>query len=47
MTVTLDLTPELEARVVAQAIAQGLSDPLYISEPSWYTLDASIATYCL
>jgi hypothetical protein len=30
MTVTLDLTPELEKRVVAQAMAQGLSLEAYL-----------------
>ena len=30
MTVTLDLTPELEQRVAAQAIAQGLSLEAYL-----------------
>lgn len=30
MTVTLDLTPELEQRIVAQAKAQGLSIEAYL-----------------
>jgi hypothetical protein len=30
MTVTLDVTPELEQRIVAQAMAQGLSVEAYL-----------------